>query len=55
VSASTELSFWQFTDVACPEVSELRSRGVGFVFAAWLVDPDGNSIGLLQFKCEETR
>jgi len=23
---------------------------VGFALAAWLVDPDGNSIGLLQFK-----
>jgi catechol-2,3-dioxygenase len=23
---------------------------VGFALAAWLVDPDGNSLGLLQFK-----
>jgi catechol-2,3-dioxygenase len=26
---------------------------VGFALAAWLVDPDGNSIGLLQFKDAE--
>jgi catechol-2,3-dioxygenase len=26
---------------------------VGFALAAWLVDPHGNSIGLLQFKGEE--
>jgi catechol-2,3-dioxygenase len=26
---------------------------VGFALAAWLVDPHGNSIGLLQFKREE--
>jgi catechol-2,3-dioxygenase len=25
---------------------------VGFALSAWLVDPDGNSIGLLQFKSE---
>jgi catechol-2,3-dioxygenase len=25
---------------------------VGFALAAWLVDPDGNSLGLLQFKDE---
>jgi catechol-2,3-dioxygenase len=25
---------------------------VGFALSAWLVDPDGNSIGLLQFKGE---
>ena len=25
---------------------------VGFALAAWLVDPDGNSLGLLQFKNE---
>jgi catechol-2,3-dioxygenase len=25
---------------------------VGFALAAWLVDPHGNSIGLLQFKAE---
>ena len=27
---------------------------VGFAFAAWFVDPNGNSIGLLQFKDAET-
>jgi catechol-2,3-dioxygenase len=27
---------------------------VGFALAAWFVDPDGNSIGLLQFKAAET-
>jgi catechol-2,3-dioxygenase len=27
---------------------------VGFALAAWIVDPDGNSIGLLQFKDAET-
>jgi catechol-2,3-dioxygenase len=27
---------------------------VGFALAAWLVDPDGNSLGLLQFKDPET-
>jgi catechol-2,3-dioxygenase len=27
---------------------------VGFALAAWLVDPDGNSLGLLQFKDAET-
>jgi catechol-2,3-dioxygenase len=27
---------------------------VGFALAAWLVDPHGNSIGLLQFKDERT-
>jgi catechol-2,3-dioxygenase len=27
---------------------------VGFALAAWLVDPDGNSIGLLQLKEAET-
>ncbi len=27
---------------------------VGFAFAAWFVDPHGNSIGLLQFKDAET-
>jgi catechol-2,3-dioxygenase len=26
---------------------------VGFALAAWFVDPDGNSIGLLQFKAAE--
>jgi catechol-2,3-dioxygenase len=26
---------------------------VGFALAAWLVDPDGNSIGLLQFKNQD--
>ncbi len=26
---------------------------VGFALAAWFVDPDGNTIGLLQFKDEE--
>jgi catechol-2,3-dioxygenase len=26
---------------------------VGFALAAWIVDPDGNSIGLLQFKDAE--
>jgi hypothetical protein len=26
---------------------------VGFALAAWLVDPDGNSIGLLQLKDAE--
>jgi catechol-2,3-dioxygenase len=26
---------------------------VGFAFAAWFVDPDGNTIGLLQFKDAE--
>ena len=26
---------------------------VGFALAAWFVDPDGNSIGLLQFKDAE--
>jgi catechol-2,3-dioxygenase len=26
---------------------------VGFALSAWLVDPDGNSIGLLQFKDPE--
>jgi catechol-2,3-dioxygenase len=26
---------------------------VGFALSAWIVDPDGNSIGLLQFKGEE--
>ena len=26
---------------------------VGFALSAWLVDPDGNSIGLLQFKDAE--
>jgi catechol-2,3-dioxygenase len=26
---------------------------VGFALAAWFVDPDGNSIGLLQFKTAE--
>jgi catechol-2,3-dioxygenase len=26
---------------------------VGFALAAWLVDPHGNSLGLLQFKGEE--
>ena len=23
---------------------------IGFAFSAWIVDPGGNSIGLLQFK-----
>jgi catechol-2,3-dioxygenase len=27
---------------------------VGFALAAWLIDPHGNSIGLLQFKDAET-
>ena len=27
---------------------------VGFALAAWFVDPDGNSVGLLQFKDRET-
>jgi catechol-2,3-dioxygenase len=27
---------------------------VGFALTAWIVDPDGNSIGLLQFKDAET-
>jgi catechol-2,3-dioxygenase len=27
---------------------------VGFALSAWFVDPDGNSIGLLQFKADET-
>jgi hypothetical protein len=26
---------------------------VGFALAAWLIDPHGNSIGLLQFKGQE--
>jgi catechol-2,3-dioxygenase len=26
---------------------------VGFALSAWFVDPDGNSIGLLQFKSED--
>jgi catechol-2,3-dioxygenase len=57
--AQTKAS-WRVTDLAA-EVAELRSRGVavdgiadvGFALAAWLVDPDGNSIGLLQFKGAE--
>jgi hypothetical protein len=32
------------------EAAELRARGVGFALAAWFVDPDRNSIGLLQLK-----
>jgi catechol-2,3-dioxygenase len=28
---------------------------VGFALAAWLIDPHGNSIGLLQFKDTEAR
>jgi catechol-2,3-dioxygenase len=28
---------------------------VGFALSAWIVDPHGNSIGLLQFKVEEAR
>ena len=28
---------------------------VGFALAAWFVDPDGNSIGLLQLKDTEAR
>ena len=28
---------------------------VGFALSAWIVDPDLNTIGLLQFKDEETR
>jgi catechol-2,3-dioxygenase len=28
---------------------------VGFALAAWFVDPDGNSIGLLQFKGGDAR
>jgi catechol-2,3-dioxygenase len=28
---------------------------VGFALAAWVVDPDGNSLGLLQFKGAESR
>jgi catechol-2,3-dioxygenase len=28
---------------------------VGFALAAWLVDPDGNSLGLLQFKGADAR
>jgi len=27
---------------------------VGFALSAWLIDPHGNSIGLLQFKSAET-
>jgi catechol-2,3-dioxygenase len=59
--AQTKAS-WRVGDLAA-EVAELRSRGVevdgiadvGFALAAWLVDPHGNSIGLLQFKVAEAR
>jgi catechol-2,3-dioxygenase len=46
-------------EVADYDESGLRTvdgvADVGFAFAAWFVDPGGNSIGLLQFKDEGLR
>jgi hypothetical protein len=35
-----------------PWTARAPIRDVGFALAAWLVDPHGNSLGLLQFKDE---
>jgi catechol-2,3-dioxygenase len=44
----------EFVEYDGPELKTVDAiADVGFALAAWLVDPHGNSIGLLQFKDAE--
>jgi catechol-2,3-dioxygenase len=55
-----EISELRSRDVAVEEYNEPGLTtvdgiaDVGFALAAWIVDPDGNSIGLLQFKGDDS-